>query len=202
MTRGRPVSPRPGTRAGRQLIAADDASGHVPVLVDAVVEALAPRDDALYIDGTFGGGGYSRALLAAAKCRVVAIDRDSSAVRRGLEMARSHHGRLAVIEGNFGDMERLLARVAPAPVAGVALDLGVSSTQLDRAERGFSFRLDGPLDMRMSTAGLDPGIRPRAAGSWSLAAARARAGWPDALRNGRVPRFESSCRGRRRRRCR
>ena len=153
MTRGRPVSPRPGTRAGHQLIAADDASGHVPVLVDAVVEALAPRDDALYIDGTFGGGGYSRALLAAAKCRVVAIDRDSSAVRRGLEMARSHHGRLAVIEGNFGDMERLLARVAPAPVAGVALDLGVSSTQLDQAERGFSFRLDGPLDMRMSATG-------------------------------------------------
>lgn len=132
---------------------AEPATGHQPVLVDAVVAALAPREHGLYIDGTFGAGGYSRALLAAAKCRVVAIDRDPEAVRRGHDLARVHCGRLAVIEGNFGDMERLLRAAAADPVAGIALDLGVSSIQLDRPERGFSFRFDGPLDMRMSAAG-------------------------------------------------
>ena len=130
----------------------------MPVLVEAVIAALSPRDDALYVDGTFGAGGYSRALLAAAKCRVVAIDRDPDAVRRGSELMRAHCGRLAVLEGNFGDMERLLGSatlgtIGHAPIAGIALDLGVSSTQLDSAERGFSFRFDGPLDMRMSGGG-------------------------------------------------
>jgi 16S rRNA (cytosine1402-N4)-methyltransferase len=128
------------------------------VLVEAVIDALSPRDDALYIDGTFGAGGYSGALLAAANCRVVAIDRDPDAVRHGRELARGHGGRFAIIKGNFGDMERLLAPPPVtgsmlAPIAGIALDLGVSSIQLDTAERGFSFRLDGPLDMRMSEAG-------------------------------------------------
>jgi 16S rRNA (cytosine1402-N4)-methyltransferase len=128
----------------------------VPVLVEAVIDVLSPRDDALYVDGTFGAGGYSGALLAAANCRVVAIDRDPDAVRRGRELARAHGGRLTIIEGNFGDMERLLASpgsMTPAPIAGIALDLGVSSIQLDTAERGFSFRFDGPLDMRMSGDG-------------------------------------------------
>jgi 16S rRNA (cytosine1402-N4)-methyltransferase len=111
-----------------------------------------PRDGALYIDGTFGAGGYSRALLAAADCRVVAIDRDPDAVRRGRELAQAEQ-RLAIIEGRFGDMERLLAQMPPQPVAGIALDLGVSSDQIDTAARGFSFRLDGPLDMRMSGTG-------------------------------------------------
>ena len=128
----------------------------MPVLVEAVIDVLSPRDDALYVDGTFGAGGYSGALLAAANCRVVAIDRDPDAVRRGRELARAHGGRLTIIEGNFGDMERLLASpgsMTPAPIAGIALDLGVSSIQLDTAERGFSFRFDGPLDMRMSRDG-------------------------------------------------
>ncbi len=128
----------------------------MPVLVEAVIDVLAPRDDALYVDGTFGAGGYSGALLAAANCSVVAIDRDPDAVRRGRELARAHGGRLTIIEGNFGDMERLLASpgsMTPAPIAGIALDLGVSSIQLDTAERGFSFRFDGPLDMRMSGDG-------------------------------------------------
>ncbi len=128
-------------------------AGHVPVLAEAVLAALAPRDDAIYVDGTFGGGGYSKALLAAAQCRVVGIDRDPEAVRRGRELARSLDGRLTLVEGNFGDMVRLVAPVAGGPIAGIALDLGVSSDQLDRPERGFSFRLDGPLDMRMSGAG-------------------------------------------------
>lgn len=121
-------------------------------MVDTVVETLAPRNDALYIDATFGAGGYSRALLDAAYCRVVAIDRDPEAVRRGQELARSYSGRLEIIEGNFGDMGRLLAKIG-APIAGIALDLGVSSMQIDTPERGFSFRFDGPLDMRMGGAG-------------------------------------------------
>jgi 16S rRNA (cytosine1402-N4)-methyltransferase len=114
---------------------------------------LMPRDDAVYVDGTFGAGGYSAALLAAAHCRVLGIDRDPEAVRRGAALAARHEGRLTLIAGCFGDIERLVGAAAPGPIAGVALDLGVSSVQLDSPERGFSFRLDGPLDMRMSAAG-------------------------------------------------
>jgi 16S rRNA (cytosine1402-N4)-methyltransferase len=149
---------RHGSGVGPTEGAAGEFFGHVPVLVDAVIAALAPRDDAFYVDGTLGAGGYSRALLAAANCRVVAIDRDPEAVRRGRDLACAHGGRLSVIEGNFGEMERLLGPAATGPmalgpIAGIALDLGVSSIQLDTAERGFSFRFDGPLDMRMSGAG-------------------------------------------------
>jgi 16S rRNA (cytosine1402-N4)-methyltransferase len=129
------------------------SAGHIPVLLDAVVDALAPRDDAVYVDGTFGGGGYSEALLKAAHCRVFGIDRDPEAIRRGHDLAERHGGRLRLLEGRFGDMARLLAPVNTDPIAGIALDLGVSSTQLDTPERGFSFRFDGPLDMRMSAAG-------------------------------------------------
>jgi 16S rRNA (cytosine1402-N4)-methyltransferase len=153
MTGPCPKSFRDRVAAAPAEAAAGQSSGHVPVLVDAVVAALAPRDDALYVDGTFGAGGYSRALLGAANCRVLAIDRDPEAVRRGRELAPARCGRLSVIEGNFGEMERLLDRAAPGPVAGLALDLGVSSMQLDTPERGFSFRFDGPLDMRMSGTG-------------------------------------------------
>lgn len=156
MTRSRPLPPRREDRAGRDESEAIAGAGHVPVLVEAVIDVLSPRDDALYVDGTFGAGGYSGALLAAANCRVVAIDRDPDAVRHGRELARAYGGRLTIIEGNFGDMERLLASpgsITPAPIAGIALDLGVSSIQLDTAERGFSFRFDGPLDMRMSGTG-------------------------------------------------
>jgi len=136
-----------------------DASGagrsaeHIPVLLDAVIEALAPHDDGVYVDGTFGGGGYAEALLNAAHCRVFGIDRDPDAVRRGRGLAERHGGRLRILEGRFGDMAQLLAPVNADPVAGIALDLGVSSIQLDAPERGFSFRFDGPLDMRMSGAG-------------------------------------------------
>ncbi len=114
---------------------------------------MAPRDDAVYVDGTFGAGGYSAALLMAARCRVLGIDRDPEAVRRGAALAARHGGRLTLIEGRFGDIERLVDAAAPGPIAGVALDLGVSSLQLDSPERGFSFRHDGPLDMRMGGAG-------------------------------------------------
>jgi 16S rRNA (cytosine1402-N4)-methyltransferase len=126
---------------------------HIPVLVDAVLATLAPRDDALYLDATFGRGGYSAALLAAARCRVVGFDRDPEAIRYGRELAEGYSGRLIIIEGRFGDMVRLLAPITSGPIAGIAFDLGVSSVQLDRPERGFSFRFDGPLDMRMSREG-------------------------------------------------
>jgi len=127
--------------------------GHVPVVLGPVLTALAPRDGAIYVDGTFGGGGYSEALLAAADCRVFAIDRDPEVVRHGRDLAERHSGRLTIIEGRFGDMAHLLAPVNTDPIAGIAFDLGVSSIQLDTPERGFSFRFDGPLDMRMSRCG-------------------------------------------------
>jgi 16S rRNA (cytosine1402-N4)-methyltransferase len=126
---------------------------HTPVLLAEAVAALAPREGALYVDGTFGGGGYSRALLAAARCRVIAIDRDPVAVALGDALARAEAGRFTVVEGRFGDMEQLLAPLGMSAVEGIALDLGVSSPQLDDAARGFSFRADGPLDMRMGREG-------------------------------------------------
>src|SRR5579862_6374967 len=129
------------------------ASAHIPVLVEAVLAALAPRDDAVYVDATFGAGGYSEALLGAARCRVFGIDRDPEAVAKGEALAARYGGRLTLIAGPFGDMERLLGPFSPGPIAGIAFDLGVSSMQIDEARRGFSFRHDGPLDMRMSRAG-------------------------------------------------
>ncbi|HEY2069652.1 MAG TPA: 16S rRNA (cytosine(1402)-N(4))-methyltransferase RsmH [Rhizomicrobium sp.] len=124
-------------------------SGHVPVMLAEVVEAMQPRDGAHYVDGTFGGGGYSTALLDAAKCRVLGIDRDPTAVARGREIAARYDGRLTVVQGEFSRMDELLG----GETDGVMLDLGVSSFQIDEAERGFSFRADGPLDMRMSASG-------------------------------------------------
>jgi len=145
------------TRTRRTSSRADaptpENGSHIPVLLEAVVASLAPRHDATYVDGTFGGGGYSAALLAAARCRVLGIDRDPEAIRRGAALAARHPGRLTLVEGRFGEMERLVRGATQEPIAGVALDLGVSSTQLDSAERGFSFRLDGPLDMRMGQDG-------------------------------------------------
>lgn len=130
-----------------------DAPLHAPVLLEETIAALAPRDEATYVDGTFGAGGYSRALLAAARCRVIAIDRDPAAVERGSALMREHAGRFTVVEGRFGDMQALLARLGISTVAGIALDLGLSSPQIEDAERGFSFRADGPLDMRMGRDG-------------------------------------------------
>jgi 16S rRNA (cytosine1402-N4)-methyltransferase len=127
---------------------------HVPVLLDPVLDVLVPHDGAIYVDGTFGGGGYTAALLQVARCRVFAIDRDPDAVRRGRVLAESYGGRLTLIEGRFSEMGGLLAPFAPGPIAGIVLDLGISSIQLDTPERGFSFRFDGPLDMRMSRQGL------------------------------------------------
>lgn len=126
---------------------------HIPVLLDAVVAALDPRPGAVLVDGTFGAGGYSTALLQAAPCHVYAIDRDPRAIAIGRRLEREFPGRLTVIKGCFADMAGLLAPYGIAAVDGVVLDIGVSSMQLDEAERGFSFRQDGPLDMRMSQDG-------------------------------------------------
>ncbi len=122
--------------------------GHIPVLLPEVLRALAPRPNATYLDGTFGGGGYARAILEAAPCTLWAIDRDPAAIARGAALAASHPG-LHLLEGRFGDMVDLLAAQGVDTLDGVVLDLGVSSFQIDQPERGFSFRSDGPLDMRM-----------------------------------------------------
>ena len=129
------------------------AGAHIPVLLAEVIAALKPHDDGLYLDGTFGAGGYSEAMLRSAACRVVALDRDPAAVARGEDLAKLYAGRLTLIEGRFSEMERLLAALGITQLAGVALDLGVSSMQIDDPARGFSFRADGPLDMRMGNSG-------------------------------------------------
>ncbi|HKY95460.1 MAG TPA: 16S rRNA (cytosine(1402)-N(4))-methyltransferase RsmH [Kiloniellales bacterium] len=125
-------------------------SGHLPVMLTEVLQALAPRDGARYLDGTFGRGGYSRALLAAGDTQVLGIDRDPEAVAEGRRL-EAETERFRMVEGRFGEMERLVGGFRP--LGGIALDLGVSSPQLDEPERGFSFREDGPLDMRMGRDG-------------------------------------------------
>lgn len=128
-------------------------TAHIPVMLNEVLAHLSPKDGGIYVDGTFGAGGYSRAVLDAASCSVYAIDRDATAVQRGRELEAEYKGRFNVIEGCFGSMAELLDERGVGPVDGVALDLGVSSMQIDTAERGFSFKTDGPLDMRMGTEG-------------------------------------------------
>jgi 16S rRNA (cytosine1402-N4)-methyltransferase len=129
-------------------------SGHLPVMLAEVLATLAPRDDATLLDCTFGGGGYAAAILdAAPRCTLFAMDRDPDAIARGAALVTRYAPRLQLVEGRFGDMLDLLATRGVAALDGVVMDLGVSSFQLDQAERGFSFRTDGPLDMRMEKAG-------------------------------------------------
>ena len=129
-------------------------SGHVPVLLAEVVAALAPRDGGIYVDGTFGRGGYARAILSAARLHASG---GSTATRRPSRPAPNwpgeFQGRLTMIEGAFGSMDTLLNEAGVGQVDGVTLDLGVSSPQIDDPARGFSFRADGPLDMRMGNHG-------------------------------------------------
>lgn len=127
---------------------------HVPVLLAEVVANLNPQDGATYIDGTFGAGGYTRAILEAADCNVLALDRDPSAIL-GSEAMRGVFGdRLTVLESRFSELDEVAREQGAAPVDGVVLDIGVSSMQIDEAHRGFSFQADGPLDMRMSSSGV------------------------------------------------
>jgi 16S rRNA (cytosine1402-N4)-methyltransferase len=126
---------------------------HIPVMLGEMLQALAPRDGGIYLDGTFGGGGYARAILDEAACTLWAIDRDPAAVARGAALAARYPGRLHVVEGGFGQMLTLLGQHGVTALDGVVLDLGVSSFQIDDVSRGFSFRGDGPLDMRMGATG-------------------------------------------------
>ena len=125
---------------------------HVPVLVRRAVAWLNVRDGGLYVDATFGAGGFARAILATAGTRLIGIDRDHRAIADGAALLADASGRLELVEDRFANLQDILAREAGS-VDGIVFDLGVSSMQLDQAERGFSFRLDGPLDMRMGRSG-------------------------------------------------
>jgi 16S rRNA (cytosine1402-N4)-methyltransferase len=128
---------------------ADAQAPHIPVLGPQAVEFLQARAGGIYIDGTFGAGGYTREILAAADCKVIGIDRDQSAIARGADLVESAKGRLTLVEDRFSNLENVARECGVDAADGVVLDLGVSSMQIDEAERGFSFRHDGPLDMRM-----------------------------------------------------
>ncbi|MBN8648778.1 MAG: 16S rRNA (cytosine(1402)-N(4))-methyltransferase RsmH, partial [Caulobacterales bacterium] len=119
--------------------------GHYPVMLPEVLAALNPQDGQVIVDGTFGGGSYSRAILECANCKVIGLDRDKSAIERGNEIAKNYDGRLSLIQTQFGE----IANLELGEIDAVVLDIGVSSYQIDQAERGFSFNKDGPLDMRM-----------------------------------------------------
>jgi 16S rRNA (cytosine1402-N4)-methyltransferase len=126
---------------------------HVPVMLPEMLRLLDPHGGGIYLDGTFGGGGYARAILEAAPCTLWALDRDPDAIARGAGLAARFPGRLHLIHGRFGNMLALLAERGVTALDGVVLDVGVSSHQLDDPARGFSFRADGPLDMRMERSG-------------------------------------------------
>ena len=125
---------------------------HDPVLRDEIVAALAIAQGELHVDATFGAGGYTRAMLAAG-ANVVACDRDPDAIAEGQALVDASEGRLRLVHGRFGEIDRLLAEQGVGEVDGIVFDIGVSSMQLDRSERGFSFQKDGPLDMRMAQDG-------------------------------------------------
>lgn len=128
---------------------------HIPVLKDEVIELLRPKNGGLYVDGTFGAGGHTRAILEAADCNVFAIDRDPHVSKFAAEIAKEYKGRFMFAEGRFGDMETILKESGIEKVDGILLDIGVSSMQIDTPRRGFSFMNDGPLDMRMEGEGRD-----------------------------------------------
>jgi 16S rRNA (cytosine1402-N4)-methyltransferase len=126
---------------------------HIPVMLDEVLHALEPRDGGLYIDGTFGAGGYSRAILSAAECRLIGIDRDPSVRPAADHLKQASGGRFVFVEAPFSAMEEVILANGGQGVDGIVLDIGVSSMQIDQAERGFSFQKKGPLDMRMAASG-------------------------------------------------
>ncbi len=128
-------------------------SRHIPVLGREAVELLAPRAGGIYVDGTFGAGGYSAMLLGVAGTRVIGIDRDRTAIAGGFDLVDRAGGRLTLVEDRFSNLAEVCAGEGIAAVDGIVVDIGVSSMQLDEAERGFSFRLGGPLDMRMGQDG-------------------------------------------------
>lgn len=123
---------------------------HIPVMLNEVLAALNPQDGETYVDATFGNGGYTEAILKAADCKVIAIDRDPTVLPRTEELKALYGSRFEFRRGQFSDIKALINQ----PVNGVVFDIGVSSMQLDQAERGFSFSKDAPLDMRMSCDGV------------------------------------------------
>jgi 16S rRNA (cytosine1402-N4)-methyltransferase len=129
------------------------ATRHIPVLGRQAVEMLRPRDGGIYVDATFGAGGYSRSILNTAGTRVIGIDRDRSAISGGFDLVDGSDGRLTLVEDRFSNLAEICATQGIPGVDGVVMDVGVSSMQLDQAARGFSFRLGGPLDMRMGHDG-------------------------------------------------
>lgn len=143
-------------KSGRGVGPTDAAGGparHLPVMLAEVLAHLAPKAAGSYVDGTFGAGGYSRAILEAADCRLLAIDRDPTAIAGGAPLLAAFPGRFVLVEDRFSNLDTVAEEAGFAPLDGVVLDIGVSSMQLDQAERGFSFRRDGPLDMRMGADG-------------------------------------------------
>lgn len=147
----------PHTEPRHEMSAKGDSGSaaprHVSVLLSEVIEDLAPRDGETYIDGTFGAGGYTRAILEAADCRVLAIEQDPDAFAAGAALCDAYAPRLMLAHTRFSAMEEEVAARGLGPIDGIVLDIGVSSMQLDDPARGFSFMRDGPLDMRMSQDG-------------------------------------------------
>jgi 16S rRNA (cytosine1402-N4)-methyltransferase len=138
-----------GTSSGS---AAGGLARHVPVLIEEALRFLAPAAGGTFIDGTFGGGGYTRAILDRG-ASVIGIDRDPAAIAGGAALAGAADGRLTLVQGRISELDAIARDHGKERVDGVVLDVGVSSMQLDTPERGFSFRADGPLDMRMGDAG-------------------------------------------------
>lgn len=141
------------TRQRKHRVVRDNDGPHVSVMGSQVVEALAAHDGGVYVDGTFGAGGYSRLLLQAADCTVVAMDRDPAVAPLAQALALEFPDRLHLIRACFGDMAEMLPQAGFVAADGVTFDLGVSSMQIDQPARGFSFQKDGPLDMRMGGDG-------------------------------------------------
>ncbi|MBA4130212.1 MAG: 16S rRNA (cytosine(1402)-N(4))-methyltransferase [Hyphomicrobium sp.] len=130
-----------------------DTPRHIPVLLPDVLDALSPKAGETFIDGTFGAGGYTRAILEAGGTHVIAFDRDPTAIEAGAGLVAEFAPRLTLLHRPFGDMAAAIEESGVEAVDGAVLDIGVSSMQIDQAERGFSFQSDGPLDMRMSREG-------------------------------------------------
>ncbi|MXU65417.1 16S rRNA (cytosine(1402)-N(4))-methyltransferase RsmH [Oceanomicrobium pacificus] len=127
-------------------------SPHIPVLLDPLLDAVAPVEGT-WLDGTFGAGGYSRGLIAAGAARVIGVDRDPDVLDRAAAWIEEYAGRIALVPGRFGDLDRIAEEGGAAPLDGIVLDIGVSSMQIDEGDRGFSFAKPGPLDMRMEQSG-------------------------------------------------
>jgi 16S rRNA (cytosine1402-N4)-methyltransferase len=155
--------------AGRDGHVAGGLARHIPVLARQAFDLLQPRDGGVYVDGTFGAGGHTRIILSVDGARVVGIDRDRSAIAAGYALVEQAAGRLTLVEDRFSNLEQVACGLGHEGVDGILLDLGVSSMQLDEPERGFSFRNDGPLDMRMGGEGVSASDLVNAASERDLA---------------------------------